>query len=95
MSVKAVDTLSRFHPAIVRWFKAHFESPSPPQARGWPAIQSGQDTLIAAPTGSGKTLAAFLSCIDSLVCQGLEGTLGDETQVVYPVFPIWLKQVMR
>ena len=35
------------------------------------------------PTGSGKTLAAFLSCIDSLVRQGLGGGLADETQVVY------------
>ena len=39
--------------------------------------------LIAAPTGSGKTLAAFLAAIDSLVRQGLEGRLEDETQVVY------------
>ena len=82
MSENTADTLSRFHPAIVRWFNTCFESPSPPQARGWPAIQSGQDTLIAAPTGSGKTLAAFLSCIDSLVRQGLEGTLGDELQAI-------------
>ena len=50
---------------------------------GWPAIQSGEDTLIAAPTGSGKTLAAFLAAIDSLVRQGVEGSLSDETQVVY------------
>ncbi len=39
--------------------------------------------MIAAPTGSGKTLAAFLAAIDSLVRQGLEGTLKDETQIVY------------
>src|SRR5947208_1623809 len=35
------------------------------------------------PTGSGKTFAAFLAAIDSLLRQGLEGTLRDETQVVY------------
>ena len=40
-------------------------------------------TLIAAPTGSGKTLAAFLTCIDSLVRQGLTGEIPDSTQVVY------------
>ena len=39
--------------------------------------------LIAAPTGSGKTLAAFMTAIDDLVRQGLDGTLRDETQVVY------------
>ena len=83
MSKQSSGSLSRFHPSVVRWFEEHFQAPSAPQARGWPAIQSGQDTLIAAPTGSGKTLAAFLSCIDSLVRQGLEGGLADETQVVY------------
>ena len=77
------NPLSGFHPAIVRWFNAHFDAPSAPQARGWPAIQSGRDTLIAAPTGSGKTLAAFLSCIDSLLRQALTEGLSDQTQVLY------------
>ncbi len=72
-----------FHPAIARWFGEHFDAPSPPQVQGWPAIRSGQDTLIAAPTGSGKTLAAFLWCLDSLLRQGIDGTLTDQTQVVY------------
>ncbi len=39
--------------------------------------------LISAPTGSGKTLAAFLSCLDQLVRAALDGSLRDETQVVY------------
>ena len=39
--------------------------------------------LISAPTGSGKTLAAFLSCLDRLVRAALDGSLRDETQVVY------------
>jgi ATP-dependent Lhr-like helicase len=39
--------------------------------------------LIAAPTGSGKTLAAFMTCIDSLVRQGLSAEIPDLTQVVY------------
>ena len=37
-----------------------------PQRLGWPAIASGQNTLIVAPTGSGKTLAAFLAALDHL-----------------------------
>src|SRR5690606_1697635 len=40
-------------------------------------------TLISAPTGSGKTLTAFLACIDRLVRQAREGTLADQTEVVY------------
>ena len=77
------ELLSLFHPAVARWFASRFLAPTPPQQRGWPAIRSGKDTLIAAPTGSGKTLAAFLACIDSLVRQALDGDLADETQVVY------------
>ncbi len=72
-----------FHPAVATWFADCFTSPTPAQAKAWPAIKAGQHTLIAAPTGSGKTLAAFLAAIDSLICQGLEGYLADETQVVY------------
>ena len=56
-----------FHPAVTEWFRRRFpEGPTEPQARGWPLIAAGCDTLIAAPTGSGKTLAGFLVAIDSL-----------------------------
>jgi ATP-dependent helicase Lhr and Lhr-like helicase len=72
-----------FHPAVARWFRQTFAAPTPAQAEAWPAIQAGHNVLIAAPTGSGKTLAAFLAAIDSLVRQGLDGGLLDETQVVY------------
>jgi ATP-dependent Lhr-like helicase len=72
-----------FHPAVAAWFANHFASPTPAQARAWPAIQAGRNTLIAAPTGSGKTLAAFLAAIDGLIRQGLAGDLPDATQVVY------------
>ncbi len=75
--------LGLFHPAVSAWLSRTFRAPTAPQALGWPAIRDGRHTLIAAPTGSGKTLAAFLSAIDSLVRQGLDGTLPDETQVVY------------
>ncbi len=76
-------SLSLFHPIIREWFSSRFEAPTEAQARGWQAISEGRHTLIAAPTGSGKTLAAFLTCIDGLVRQGLEGCLPDTTQVVY------------
>jgi len=72
-----------FHPAVAAWFERAFAAPTAAQAQAWPAILSGRHTLIAAPTGSGKTLAAFLAAIDSLVRQGLDGTLTDETQIVY------------
>src|ERR671938_1672196 len=48
------------------WFEGAFAAPTPAQALGWPAIASGEHTLIQAPTGSGKTLAAFLYGIDRL-----------------------------
>src|SRR5436190_3791780 len=72
-----------FHPAVARWFEERYGSPTEPQERGWPAIQSGAHTLIAAPTGSGKTLAAFFASLDELFRAGLSGTLGHETRVVY------------
>ncbi len=68
---------------MARWFQGKFGSPTEPQERGWPAIQSGVPTLIAAPTGSGKTLAAFLASLDALFRDGLKGNLRDETRVLY------------
>src|SRR6059036_678850 len=73
----------KFHPVVAHWFEEKFGSPTEPQERGWPAIQSGGHTLIAAPTGSGKTLAAFLASLDQLFRDGLAGNLKDETRVVY------------
>ncbi len=73
----------RFYPAVARWFEQTFGSPTEPQARGWPAIQSGRHVLISAPTGSGKTLAAFLASLDILFREGMKAELPDETQVVY------------
>src|SRR3954452_21653262 len=60
------DGLDVLLPIPVRWFRATFGAPTPPQRLGWPAIAAGQNTLIFAPTGSGKTLAAFLACLDHL-----------------------------
>ena len=82
MSLSQIQ-LEQFHPAVAQWFGATFDTPSLPQVRGWPAIRSGRNTLIAAPTGSGKTLAAFLCCIDDLMRQGLDGGLPAQTQVLY------------
>src|SRR6266566_6794108 len=73
----------RFHPAVAQWFEQTFGTPTDPQRSGWPAIQSGAHTLLAAPTGSGKTLAAFLAALDQLFRDGLEGNLPDETRVLY------------
>src|SRR5215211_895226 len=73
----------QFHPIVARWFEQKFGSPTEPQQRGWPAIQSGAHTLIAAPTGSGKTLAAFFAELDLLFREGLSGELKPETRVVY------------
>jgi ATP-dependent Lhr-like helicase len=74
---------SILHPAVAAWFTSRFDAPTPAQLAAWPAIKAGEHVLIAAPTGSGKTLAAFLAAIDTLVRQGLEGPLKDETQIVY------------
>src|SRR6266513_6073045 len=73
----------QFHPAVTRWFEQTFGSPTEPQLRGWPAIQSGRHVLISAPTGSGKTLAAFLASLDVLFREGAQTELPDETRVVY------------
>jgi len=73
----------QFHPAVAQWFEQTFGSPTEPQIRGWPAIQSGRHVLISAPTGSGKTLAAFLASLDVLFREGAQADLPDETQVVY------------
>ncbi len=81
----AEDGMDSFHPAVRTWFRRRFpEGPTEPQAAGWPSIEAGLDTLIAAPTGSGKTLAAFLVCIDRLYRAAAAGDeLEDVTRVVY------------
>src|SRR5438270_3688330 len=75
--------VSSFHPAVAAWFDRQFAAPTEAQTLAWPVIQAGRHALIAAPTGSGKTLAAFLAAIDSLVRQGIDAPLPDETFVVY------------
>src|SRR5579863_1408095 len=77
------DVLSGFDPLVVEWFTRRFSAPTEPQVLGWPQIRAGHDVLISAPTGSGKTLSAFLICVDGLVRAARDGSLRDETAVVY------------
>ena len=72
-----------FHPAVIAWFNKSFDAATDVQSQSWASINQGQHTLLAAPTGSGKTLAAFLAAIDSLIKEGLQGHLEDETRVLY------------
>ena len=75
--------LDSFHPAVSAWFNSNFAEPTAVQDQSWPAIANREHTLLAAPTGSGKTLAAFMASIDSLIKEGLERGLPDETRVLY------------
>ncbi|MEA2198398.1 MAG: ATP-dependent helicase Lhr and Lhr-like helicase [Solirubrobacteraceae bacterium] len=73
--------LSAFSPRVRDWFTGAFAEPTPAQAQAWPAIATGEHTLISAPTGSGKTLAAFLWAIDRLVTEPEAGA--GRTRLVY------------
>ena len=64
-----MSALDSFSPAARTWFEASFAAPTRAQSEGWPAIASGEHTLIHAPTGSGKTLAAFLWTLDRLLSE--------------------------
>jgi ATP-dependent Lhr-like helicase len=68
-----MGVLELFSEETREWFARTFEAPTPAQEQGWPAIASGEHTLIQAPTGSGKTLAAFLYGIDRLTPAPGEG----------------------
>ncbi len=72
-----------FHPIVARWFAETFPAATEVQERGWEAIASDHDTLIAAPTGSGKTLAAFLWAINRLYERAQAGALAEHIHVVY------------
>jgi ATP-dependent helicase Lhr and Lhr-like helicase len=68
-----MGVLDLFSERTREWFAGTFPAPTPAQEQGWPAIASGEHTLIQAPTGSGKTLAAFLYGIDRLTDTPGEG----------------------
>ncbi len=80
---RADDPLAPFSPAVAEWFRTTFGAPTPAQAQGWPAIASGDHTLILAPTGSGKTLASFLWGLDRLVSHPPPGDREARTRLLY------------
>ncbi|MEI2702700.1 MAG: DEAD/DEAH box helicase [Baekduia sp.] len=61
--------LTGFTDATRDWFARAFDGPTEVQSLAWPAIASGDHTLISAPTGSGKTLAAFLWSLDRIAAE--------------------------
>ncbi len=72
--------LEQFTPAVRDWFASAFDRPTAVQEQAWPAIATGEHTLISAPTGSGKTLAAFLWALDRLA---REPSVHDRTRLIY------------
>jgi ATP-dependent Lhr-like helicase len=79
------DALAVFHPITAAWFRAVFETVTPPQREGWPAIARGESTLILAPTGTGKTLTAFLWCLDKLMLREPPGKEGCKVLYISPL----------
>ncbi len=75
--------LSHFHPQVSQWFLSQFDAPTRVQEQAWPAIASGEHTLIAAPTGSGKTLAAFLTAINQLLLLAIDNSLDNHVYILY------------
>src|SRR5256714_2560893 len=75
--------LARFHPLVEKWFQETFGKASDPQRQGWPAIASGEHTLILAPTGTGKTLAAFWWELNELIVRGTKEPLPNAVHLLY------------
>jgi ATP-dependent Lhr-like helicase len=75
--------LQPFHPLVREWFHESLGAPSAPQEQGWPAIASGDHTLILAPTGTGKTLTAFLWELNNLIVDGSTAPLANAVHILY------------
>jgi ATP-dependent Lhr-like helicase len=75
--------LKPFHPLVREWFRETLGAPSAPQEQGWPAIASGEHTLILAPTGTGKTLTAFLWELNNLIVDGSAAPLANAVHILY------------
>lgn len=80
MSGKSLDL---FDQITASWFRRSIGMPTTVQEEAWPAIASGNHTLVSAPTGTGKTLSAFLVFIDRLKAQARNGSLKQELQLIY------------
>ena len=63
----APDPLERFSEPVRAWFSTMFAEATPPQAQGWPAIASGEHTLVLAPTGSGRWARAVVVVVVAAV----------------------------
>ncbi len=79
--------MAAFTEPVRDWFGRAFREPTRVQRAAWPAIASGEHTLISAPTGAGKTLAAFLWALDRLAA----APQGDEDRKVRVVYVSPLK----
>ena len=77
------EVLQLFSPKTREWFQKSMGIPTAIQESAWPAIASGQHTLVCAPTGTGKTLASFLFFIDQLLQMAEEGTLEESLYLIY------------
>ena len=78
------DPLGSLAGPVRAWFARTFPGgPTPAQRDAWPAIGSGDHTLLVSPTGTGKTLAAFLAILDRLFREHRAGTLKGGTRCVY------------
>src|ERR1700741_3802046 len=82
-AVSKTSPLARFHPVVRKWVNETLAAPMDPQREGWPAIASGEHTLVLAPTGTGKTLAAFLWELNELIVAGIEEPLGNFVHILY------------
>ena len=70
LTTPETNLFSGFHEPTRVWFEEAFAAPTKAQRLAWPAIASGESTLLLAPTGSGKTLAAFLASLDRMMFAG-------------------------